>query len=128
MRLDVVGIDLLSTDLSQPWHSNGTAICEVNAQPQLGYSDPDFYWRFLKRYLKPAIPTKITISTNTVATRPVLFDPQDSTLNLSLQVRDVLQQGCPIQYFDELQIAEDVSADDHRKLTQMLKSVSPAAI
>lgn len=34
--LDLAGIDLLLPDIAVSWHESGGAICEVNAQPQLG--------------------------------------------------------------------------------------------
>lgn len=33
-RLTVAGIDLMSVDISQPWHKNGAAIIEVNYNPE----------------------------------------------------------------------------------------------
>lgn len=37
--LEVAGIDLISADISQPWHSNAAIINEVNSAPVLGQSD-----------------------------------------------------------------------------------------
>jgi cyanophycin synthetase len=34
LRLDIAGVDLLTPDITRPWHEVGAAICEVNAQPQ----------------------------------------------------------------------------------------------
>lgn len=34
--LDVAGIDIISPDISQPWHANGAIINEVNSAPLLG--------------------------------------------------------------------------------------------
>lgn len=36
LRLDLAGVDLLIPDISRSWRECGAAICEVNAQPQLG--------------------------------------------------------------------------------------------
>lgn len=36
LRLDMAGIDLLIPDIAVSWRTSGAAICEVNAQPQLG--------------------------------------------------------------------------------------------
>lgn len=36
LGLDIAGIDLIIDDISQSWRDIGAAICEVNAQPQLG--------------------------------------------------------------------------------------------
>lgn len=49
MGLDFAGIDLITRDITAPWHGNGAVICEVNAQPQLGYRDtPDLYHHILE--------------------------------------------------------------------------------
>lgn len=46
--LDFAGIDLITPDIAVPWHENGAVICEVNAQPQLGYRDtPGLYHALL---------------------------------------------------------------------------------
>jgi cyanophycin synthetase len=37
--LEVAGVDLISTDISQPWHANGAIINEVNYAPLLGGGD-----------------------------------------------------------------------------------------
>ena len=36
LKLDLAGIDLIIPDISQSWLNTNAAICEVNAQPQLG--------------------------------------------------------------------------------------------
>lgn len=36
LQLDLAGVDLLIPDISRSWRETGAAICEVNAQPQLG--------------------------------------------------------------------------------------------
>lgn len=36
LRLDLAGIDLLIPDIRKSWKETGAAVCEVNAQPQLG--------------------------------------------------------------------------------------------
>lgn len=36
LRLDIAGVDLLIPDISRSWREGGAAICEVNAQPDLG--------------------------------------------------------------------------------------------
>ena len=36
--LDLAGVDLISSDISVPWHANGAIINEVNASPTLGAS------------------------------------------------------------------------------------------
>lgn len=36
LGLDIAGIDLLISDIGQPWHEAGGVICEINAQPTFG--------------------------------------------------------------------------------------------
>jgi cyanophycin synthetase len=40
LRLEVAGIDLMTTDISKPWHANQAAVNEVNYAPFLGSSRP----------------------------------------------------------------------------------------
>jgi cyanophycin synthetase len=49
LRLDVAGIDLLIPDISRSWLEVGAAICEVNAQPDLGVFFPHIYGEVLSR-------------------------------------------------------------------------------
>lgn len=52
LRLDMAGIDLLIPDISQSWHTSGAALCEVNAQPQLGFTTgPHLYGDILSHRL-----------------------------------------------------------------------------
>lgn len=120
MRLEVLGIDILSPDLSQPWYSNGAAICEVNAQPQLGASQTAVYWKLLRKYLRPKARVELHISNEADMKSDSLFDTSLSTIKLNLSVRELLENGCPTQYFDELLISEDVSEADLCKARQLL--------
>src|SRR5690606_24429942 len=36
--LDIAGVDIISTDITRPWHENGAIINEVNSSPLLGAS------------------------------------------------------------------------------------------
>lgn len=52
MRLDVAGIDLLLPDASRSWLDTGGAICEVNAQPQMGETfSPGLFDNFVAELL-----------------------------------------------------------------------------
>lgn len=48
--LDVAGVDLISTDITQPWHATGAAINEINFAPLLGGGD--ISKRHLSEYLE----------------------------------------------------------------------------
>lgn len=52
--LDVAGIDIISPDISKPWHENGAIINEVNFSPLLGGSiiSRKYIPEFLNRYIQ----------------------------------------------------------------------------
>lgn len=52
LRLDIAGIDLLIKDIKKSWLEIGGAICEINAQPQIGKnSTPKIYHEILRELL-----------------------------------------------------------------------------
>jgi cyanophycin synthetase len=64
LRLDLAGIDLLMPDIARSWREVGAAICEVNAQPQLGATTgPHLYGEILRRRLpeRGRIPIVIVV-------------------------------------------------------------------
>jgi cyanophycin synthetase len=62
LRLDLAGVDLLIEDISRSWHETGAAICEVNAQPQLGATTgPHLYGQILKQRLGPCARIPILV-------------------------------------------------------------------
>lgn len=53
LRLDLAGVDLLIPDIARSWQETGAAICEVNAQPQLGAcTGPHLYGEILHKRLR----------------------------------------------------------------------------
>jgi cyanophycin synthetase len=52
--LDVAGIDIISPDITQPWHANAAILNEVNSSPVLGQSDSSR--RTLPQVLKSLLP------------------------------------------------------------------------
>ncbi|MGE0667778.1 MAG: hypothetical protein AB7O49_14585 [Sphingomonadales bacterium] len=52
LGLDFAGIDFISPDISRSWLEVPSAICEINAQPQLGNDlNPQLYNELLREYL-----------------------------------------------------------------------------
>ena len=47
LRLDAAGVDLLLPDIAVSWRESGGAICEVNAQPQMGQTSPHIHAQIL---------------------------------------------------------------------------------
>jgi acyl-coenzyme A synthetase/AMP-(fatty) acid ligase/D-alanine-D-alanine ligase-like ATP-grasp enzyme len=66
MRLEVAGVDLISQDITQAWHTNGAVINEVNYAPLLGGGEisrahiPAFLLRILKGNGK--IPIEVIVN------------------------------------------------------------------
>jgi cyanophycin synthetase len=53
LRLDLAGVDLLIPDISRSWKESGAAICEINAQPNLGGIDSsDLLAQFFHRIVE----------------------------------------------------------------------------
>lgn len=51
LRLDIAGVDLLIPDHTRSWREIGGAICEVNAQPQVGLTYPQIYDHLFDTFL-----------------------------------------------------------------------------
>ncbi len=67
MQLDFAGVDLLIPDISKSWRESDAIICEVNAQPQIGYRDtPEIFKQILRNLLpdKTTIPLHLVILEN----------------------------------------------------------------
>ena len=64
LRLDIAGIDLLIPDHKLSWREVGGAICEVNAQPQVGLTYPKIYDHLFDSFLsgQGRIPVVFIIS------------------------------------------------------------------
>lgn len=65
LGLDLAGIDLLMADAARPWHETGAIICEVNAQPQIGFRDtPEIYGNILRDLVRGngAIPVHLVLT------------------------------------------------------------------
>lgn len=64
INLDLAGIDLIISDISQSWLNTEAIICEVNAQPQIGYTvTPNIYQDILTKLLQghTGIPLHLVI-------------------------------------------------------------------
>lgn len=56
-NLSCAGVDLISTDISEPWHGNGAVINEVNFSPVLGRTH-EYQREGIRRYLSMLFPTQ----------------------------------------------------------------------
>ncbi|WP_324742813.1 acetate--CoA ligase family protein [Tsuneonella sp. CC-YZS046] len=67
LQLDFAGVDLLIPDISKSWRESHAIICEVNAQPQIGYRDtPEIFKEILRKLMpgKATIPLHLIILEN----------------------------------------------------------------
>lgn len=63
-HLDMVGVDIISPDITQSWLNTNTVVCEVNAIPEIGFTTtPHIYKYILQNTLKKGtrIPIKLFI-------------------------------------------------------------------
>jgi cyanophycin synthetase len=53
LGLHIAGVDLITTDITRPWHENGAIINEVNFSPLLGHGEisPHYVPAFLERLM-----------------------------------------------------------------------------
>ncbi|MEM1234156.1 MAG: hypothetical protein AAGH70_08510 [Pseudomonadota bacterium] len=125
MRLQVLGVDLLSPDISRPWYENGARICEVNAQPQLGDRRSGAYGRLLDHVAKPPARVELALTRGGPVRHPALFDTAAQTVKVEVPLELVLCSGSPTQYFDTLMLPGDLSETEKRQLDAVLVSVPP---
>ena len=124
MKLNITGIDVIAVDPSKPWRNGDFVICEVNSQPQLGVSHMHIYDDLITRKIKRRPFIKLTVSTFS-ASETSLFDPICDSMEVVISPETFLRHGCPVQYFDELEISDDVSDEERQKIERMLASVKP---
>lgn len=70
LRLDVAGVDFMSSDVGVSWRENGGCITEVNAGPQFGSSTrPDIYSAYVRELVggDGRIPVAVVIGSQTGA-------------------------------------------------------------
>lgn len=62
LNLHVAGVDIISSDISKPWHENGAIINEVNTSPEYGRTEPSL--STITKYLDEFIsePSRIPIT------------------------------------------------------------------
>jgi D-alanine-D-alanine ligase-like ATP-grasp enzyme len=120
------GVDLISLDASVPWHSNGAIVCEVNAQPQIGTDGKVLMHDQMICDAKiTQLPVSLSVVNQTTESTASIFNKCADQLTIIVSAESILKSGCPVQYFDTLEIAGDVSEDNRQKVQLMLVSVPP---
>ena len=120
------GVDLISPDASLPWHKNGAIVCEVNAQPQIGsVGKVAMHDQMIHDAKIQQLPISINVVGDKKQHAPSIFNKCDDHLKITISSKHILDFGCPVQYFDELEISDDVSDEERQKIERMLASVKP---
>ena len=64
LRLDIAGIDLITTDITRSWREVGSGICEVNGRPQFAaYNTPEIFRNVIRRVVgsNPHVPANLVL-------------------------------------------------------------------
>lgn len=78
--LDIAGVDIISSDITRPWHENGAAINEVNVAPLLGASQSslDTLQALMRRIMHGdgRIPIGVVVGGRNAAARALVVQQQ----------------------------------------------------
>lgn len=125
MRLSLAGVDLISKDPSVPWHENNAIICEVNAQPQLGSTDPSVYVKFLTAYLQKVPEIHVYVSNTVSRTLAPIYNKSLHSLDVRISPESIRTHGLPCQYYTSLSFGEDVTSQDRDAIAELVQSRAP---
>ncbi|MCP9482661.1 hypothetical protein NNA36_11880 [Shimia sp. CNT1-13L.2] len=120
------GIDLISNDASRPLRENGGVVCEVNAQPQIGsVGRVRMHEDMILTAVRSCPPIDLRVHSRPVGINHSIFNKAANRLRIDIDVKTLLTHGCPVQYFDSLEIVGGVSEEDRMHLEALLESVRP---
>ena len=75
LRLDIAGIDLITTDITRSWREVAAGICEVNGRPQFAsYRTPEIFREIISRVVGPTpqVPANLVLCSDDPAERAVV--------------------------------------------------------
>lgn len=94
LRLDIAGIDLISTDITRSWRDVDAGICEVNGRPQFAsYRTPEIFRQVITRVTgpDPHVPARLIICADDPAIRTaVVRSLNDSAPGYVVSIREGL--------------------------------------
>jgi cyanophycin synthetase len=97
LRLDIAGVDLISTDITKSWRETDAGICEVNGRPQLAARRaPELYHRLLSRLMgpEPHVPADLILCGDNSTERMALIEGLDTeTSDQTITSREGLRSG-----------------------------------
>ena len=125
LGLHCSGIDLISKDASRPWHENGAIICEVNAQPQIGFGGRvDMHDMMIDSVNLEPVPIRLRVIARGPG-RISLFDKTADSLEIAISAERLCQGGSPVQYYDDLIIEDGVERRYRAEIDNKVFSVRP---
>lgn len=127
LGLNISGVDLISEDASVSWRKNNTVVCEVNSQPQFGdlKSYPHLYNDIMDRLPSNPLTIKLAVSRTFKEHSSNLFNKAAANIVVECTPSYLFTHGSPVQYFDDICFADDVSVEDRLKLNTMILRVAP---
>ena len=125
LGLQMAGVDYLVEDPSTDWRENGGVICEINAKPQLGVSHPAIYGDVLETLNVTCPPVRLLVSHVFEEMQAPIFNRSLTEIKVNASPAYLLQNGCPVQYWTEIEYADDVTADEKAVLEVFLRSTFP---
>jgi cyanophycin synthetase len=97
LRLDIAGIDLISSDIAQSWRDVGAAICEVNGCPQFNsYDKPEMFQKVVLRMTgpNPHVPAQLIICADNPSERAAVVAKRTAkTPSATIATREGLWRG-----------------------------------
>lgn len=77
LRLDIAGIDLITSDITRSWRDVGASICEVNSRPQFAVlRKPEMFRQIIARVTgpDPHVPANLILCTDDPAERAAVVE------------------------------------------------------
>lgn len=97
LRLDIAGVDLISTDITKSWRETEAGICEINGRPQLAARQaPELHHRLLSRLMgpEPHVPADLILcGENSTERMAVIEDLETGASDQTITSRDGLRRG-----------------------------------
>ena len=119
LNLDVAGIDFISEDISLPWNNSVCAICEVNAQPQLGSSHPGIYKNYINSKIRGRAHVKVIIG-HYENMQTNQYNKALDCVTVKAPVEYIVENGLPVSYYSDIEISPDIAPTLRKKLRRIL--------
>ncbi|OSQ45283.1 ATP-binding protein [Marivita geojedonensis] len=94
LRLDIAGIDFITSNHKKSWKENGAAICEVNATPQMGSIYPESIDMIFESYIdgQGRIPISLILTNIKSHAKIISNEIRSKLANQEIHIIDTLNQ------------------------------------